>query len=110
MVWAQGEPAYLKYWLTDPVDRRSALALQSEEGASLGFTSATISAYLRRCGVLCTELKRMESLTDDDQVSEQWTLRRIKSLPNQGKSWEMQGYQKWKPDVCPGGSYESDCY
>eukprot|EP00890_Picochlorum_soloecismus_P006704 jgi/Picsp_1/859/NSC_04347-R1_hypothetical protein CHLNCDRAFT_49703 [Chlorella variabilis] len=110
MVWAEGEPAYLKYWLTDPVDKRSALALQSEEGASLGFTSATISAYLRRCGVLCTELKRMESLTDDNQVSEQWTLRRIKSLQNQGKSWEMQGYQTWKPDVCPGGSYDTDCY
>jgi len=109
MVWARGEPAYLKYWLTAPTDRRSSLALQAEEGASLGLLNATIAAYLRRCGVESKNLRRLQSLSDDAQISEQCTLRRVKTLPDQGTKWEK-GYEIWKPDACPGGSYENDCY
>lgn len=104
LVWARGEPAYLKYWMTAPADLRSASALQSEEGASLGFVSAAVDAYLRRCGVVTEGLQRVPSLTDSSQVIEQLTLRRIKPLQNGGNG----SYKPWKPDVCPNGE-ELEC-
>ncbi|KAL4537669.1 hypothetical protein Ndes2437B_g08778 [Nannochloris sp. 'desiccata'] len=102
MVWARGEPAYLQYWLVAPADLRSGSALQSEEGATIGFVASAIAAYLRRCGVNSEGLKRTSSLTDPNQVSEQWSLRRFKKLQNGGRLWER-GYQDWKPDTCPSG-------
>jgi len=109
MVWARGEIAYLKYWLASPADLRTAAALQSEEGACISFVAAAVEAYLRRCGVEATNLQRVPSLTDGSLVAEQWTLKRTKPLPMNGKLWEK-GYQVWKPDACPGGSFEDDCF
>lgn len=107
MVWARGEPAYLKYWLTAPVDRNSSLALQTEEGDYLGYLSATIAAFLRRCGVVTTNLRRIQSLSEEENISEQSTIRRIKSLP---ASTQKTKYAPWKPDVCPNGAYDNNCY
>lgn len=109
MVWARGEPAYLKYWLTSPVDRNSSLALQTEEGDYLGYLSATIAAFLRRCGVVTTNLRRIQSLSDEENISEQSTIRRIKSLPTSSQTGKKQ-YAPWKPDVCPNGAYDNNCY
>mmetsp|Transcript_11127 Transcript_11127/g.22235 ORF Transcript_11127/g.22235 Transcript_11127/m.22235 type:complete len:437 (+) Transcript_11127:93-1403(+) len=109
MVWARGEPAYLKYWLTSPVDRNSSLALQTEEGDYLGYLSATIAAFLRRCGVVTTNLRRIQSLSDEENISEQSTIRRIKSLPASSQTGKKP-YAPWKPDVCPNGAYDNNCY
>ena len=107
MVWARGEPAYLQYWLVSPADLRSTAALQSEEGANLGYTSAAVAAYLRRCGVESEGLTRVPSLTDLDQVSDQWTLRRVKPLPSGGvSSRQGKGYKPWHPDTLEGLSVE----
>lgn len=81
MTWERGEPAFLKYSLVLPADFRSAEALQSEEGASIGPINAAMAALLRRCGVEATNLQRIASLSEADQVAEQWTLRRMKPLP-----------------------------
>jgi hypothetical protein len=107
MVWSRGEPAYLQYWLVSPADLRSGAALQSEDGATIGFVASAIAAYLRRCGVNSEGLKRTSSLTDPNQVAEQWTLRRFKKLQNNGRGWER-GYQQWKPDACPSG-IDTEC-
>ena len=109
MVWSRGEPAYLKYWLSSPADLRASAALQDEEGAGFGLLSAAVSAYLRRCGVEATGLQRVPSLSDRSQTAEQWTLRRVKPLPEGGKRWER-GYKAWKPDVCPGGTTQDECF
>lgn len=79
-VWEQGEPAYLKYWLISAADQRATMALQAEEYSNMGFLSATIAAYLRRCGVDVRNAVRIQSLADEDVISDQSTLRRVRPL------------------------------
>lgn len=107
MVWARGEPAFLKYLLTSAADQRACAAVEAEEGACISFVAAVVAAYLQRCGVQVTGLQRFPVLTDPTLVAEQWTLRRVRALPEGGTLWER-GFASWKPDACPGGS--SNCY
>jgi hypothetical protein len=79
--WRQGNgSATLVYWLVNPVDAGSSLRLQEEEGVYLGFISATIAAFLRRCGVRSSDVVRAKSLSVDGLVIEQSKLERIKPL------------------------------
>ena len=56
------------------------MALQAEEYSNMGFLSATIAAYLRRCGVDVRNAVRIQSLADEDVISDQSTLRRVRPL------------------------------
>jgi len=100
LAWYRGEPASLKYWLVLPVDEQSSLALQTEEGAYLGYISATIAAFLRRCGVMTIRLRRTPSIDSGDTIVEQSSVVRIRNLPtlDSGPKWNISGKQAWKPD------------
>ena len=100
LAWYRGEPASLKYWLVLPVDEQSSLALQTEEGTYLGYISATIAAFLRRCGVMTIRLRRSPSIDLSDTIVEQSSVVRIKDLPllDSGPKWNISGKQAWKPD------------
>ncbi|PRW60604.1 hypothetical protein C2E21_1285 [Chlorella sorokiniana] len=97
-VWSIGEPAFLKYWMEAPATLRSSSALEQEEGFSQDFVAATLQAWLRRCGVASTSLKRYASYSEQELVANQWTLRRITPLPD-GYDWRQ--YHDWAPDFCP---------
>lgn len=89
--WREGDgSATLVYWLVNPVDARSSLRLQEEEGVYLGFISATIAAFLRRCGVRSVDVMRAKSSSVDGLVIEQSKLERTKPLsrnPTPSKRW-----------------------
>ena len=78
--WQGDGSATLVYWLVNPVDAGSSLRLQEEEGVYLGFISATIAAFLRRCGVRSSDVVRAKSSSVDGLVVEQSKLERIKPL------------------------------
>ena len=82
--WRKGDgDATLVYWLVNPVDQGSSLRLQDEEGVFLGYVSATIAAFLRRCGVRSSDVQRVKSLKVDGLVIEKSKLVRIKPLPKE---------------------------
>lgn len=97
--WAQGEPAFLQYWLDSPADWRSVGALSVENGFPLSFIGATITAYAHRCGINANTIQRIKQVNSvDNQIYiEQMTLRRFKPLA--GRVWER--YSPWKPDPWP---------
>jgi hypothetical protein len=103
LAWIRGNgSANLTYWLVAPVDENSSLALQSEEGTYLGYVSATIVAFLRRCGVRASNVSRVRSLKVDGLVIEQSRLTRTKPLNlNDGAKWELKGKNKWSPNPIP---------
>lgn len=83
--WRQGDgKGTLVYWLVRPVDEESSLRLQDEEGVFLGYVSATIAAFLRRCGVRSSDVQRVKSLKVDGLVIEKSKLVRIKPLAKEG--------------------------
>ncbi|KAI7842251.1 hypothetical protein COHA_003892 [Chlorella ohadii] len=95
----QGAQALLRYF----VDRGyAASAPVAFFGASKNeerdFVAATLQAWLRRCGVASTSLKRYASYSEPELVANQWTLRRVAPLP---EGYEWQKYQEWAPDFCP---------
>ncbi|KAJ9523981.1 hypothetical protein QJQ45_022371, partial [Haematococcus lacustris] len=77
-VWAAGEPAYVKLWLQSPAGLTSTLALEAEEGFAPDLVYCVAAAYLRRCGVACSRLKRFPSLTRPGAVTLQWTMRAMR--------------------------------
>lgn len=98
--WAQGEPAFLQYWLDAPADWKSGGALTTENDFPLSFIGATITAYAHRCGINATSLQRIKQVNalNSQIYTEQMTLRRFKPLAT--KVWER--YSPWKPDPWPG--------
>lgn len=98
--WYRGDTASLKYWLVEPVDGKSSLALQEEEGTYVGYISSTIAAFLRRCGVSTSSVRRIPSLSDSAESSEQCIIRRVKDISlDDGRSWVIKGNKAWKPDT-----------
>lgn len=98
--WYRGDTATLKYWLVDPVDKNSSLALQEEEGTYIGYISSTIAAFLRRCGVTTSSLRRIPSLSESGEDSEQCVIKRVKDISlDAGRSWVIKGKKAWKPDT-----------
>ena len=66
------------------MDEESSLRLQDEEGVFLGYVSATIAAFLRRCGVRSSDVQRVKSLKVEGLVIEKSKLVRIKPLAKEG--------------------------
>lgn len=100
--WYRGDTATLKYWLVDPVDKNSSIALQEEEGTYIGYISSTIAAFLRRCGVSTSSLRRIPSLSGAKEDSEQCVIKRVKDISlDNGRSWVIKGKKAWKPDDVP---------
>ena len=97
-----GGSATLVYWLVNPVDVGSSLRLQEEEGVYLGFISATIAAFLRRCGVRSSDVRRVKSLRVDGLVIEQSKLERIKPLDaSKSSPKEKTKAKAWASDPIP---------
>lgn len=46
LVWARGEPAFIKYWLDGPATLRSSAALEAEEGFSQVGGRATVDGWM----------------------------------------------------------------
>lgn len=100
--WYRGDSATLKYWLVDPVDGNSSFALQEQEGIYIGYISSTIAAFLRRCGVTTSSVRRIPSLSNGTVDSEECVIKRVKEISlADGRSWVIRGKKVWKPDVPP---------
>ncbi|KAK9818107.1 hypothetical protein WJX72_007250 [[Myrmecia] bisecta] len=102
-VWASGEPAFLKYWLKQPVTLRSGRALLQEHGFDQAFIACTLRAFLAQSGVEAFRWQEFRGYPDTAIVLQQCTLRRMQ--PVQGVTTALrQPYKLFEPD--PGGQ----CY
>ncbi|KAL6754760.1 hypothetical protein V8C86DRAFT_286596 [Haematococcus lacustris] len=111
-VWAAGEPAYVKLWLQSPAGLTSTLALEAEEGFAPDLVYCVAAAYLRRCGVACSRLKRFPSLTRPGAVTLQWTMRAMRPTTEEPSEEELRVLQLFPPfslDICP-DSMQTACY
>lgn len=80
------EPAFVRLTLAAPATLRSGAALQSEEGTSQDFLFLLLAAYLERCGVAASALRRFPSLTNAALVAEQFSVTPLSTPPSEEPS------------------------
>ena len=110
--WVLGEPAYLKYWMRDSASYTSSLALRQEEGVTQEYVASCVRQYLADCGVVpIVPVRVQKDILQDDLVSEQWKILRVRPLPGgeNAKLYVEAAGEPFALDGCPDPS-QTQCY